>query len=188
MPHNQKIFPGKAKNILVVCCKRKEDKGIQSIARKLKPYSTVRGWLVWMVRRGLGGGLDQKSTRRKRILGQQMLKKIMEWTCRDPSRYWFGQASWRLDMVNELIRMETGRRAKPRTLRGILHRLGLSYSKPKPVPRKTASAEEQNMFKERVKRTILGVSEHGYAVFAVNEQTSAQNVAGLRVASGQEPR
>ena len=50
-----------------------------------------------------------------------------------------------------------------------MRRLGLSYSKPRPVPRKTAPAEEQDMFKERVKRTILGVSGHGYAVLAVDE-------------------
>ena len=37
------------------------------------------------------------------------------------------------------------------------------------MPRKTAPAEEQGMFKERVKRTILGVSGHGYAVLAVDE-------------------
>ena len=45
-----------------------------------------------------------------------------------------------------------------RTLRRILRRLGLSYSKPRPVPHKTAPMEEQNMFKERMKRTILGVA------------------------------
>ena len=72
-------------------------------------------------------------------------------------------------MVNEMIRRETGRHARPRTLRRILRRLGLSYSKPRPVPRKTAPAEEQDMFKERVKMTILGVSGHGYAVLAVDE-------------------
>ena len=54
-------------------------------------------------------------------------------------------------------------------MRRILRRLGLSYSKPRPVPHKTAPAGEQNMFKERVKRTILGVSGHGYAVLAVDE-------------------
>ena len=37
------------------------------------------------------------------------------------------------------------------------------------MPRKTAPAEEQDMVKERVKRTILGVSGHGYAVLAVDE-------------------
>ena len=127
------------------------------------------GRLVRMMRRGLGGRFDRKSTGRKKILGPQTLKKIMEWTRWDPSRYGFEPVSWHLDMVNEMLRRETDRHAKPRTLRRILRRLGLSYSKPRPVPRKTAPAGEQNMFKERVKRTILGVSGHGYTVLAVDE-------------------
>ena len=121
----------------------------------MRPYSTIRDWLVRMVRRGLGGRFDRKSTRGKKILNPQALKKIMGWTRRDPSRYGFGSESWRLDMVNEMIRREAGRHARPRTLRKILRRLGLSHSKPRPVPRKTATAEGQDMFKERVKRTIL---------------------------------
>ena len=162
--------PGRARDILVACCKRKEGNGIWPIARELmRPYSTIRGWLVRMVRRGLGGRFDRKSTGRKKIPSPQTLKKVMGWTRRDPSRYGFGPVSWRLDMVNGMIRRETGRHARPRTLRRILRRLGLSYSKPRPVPRKTAPAEEQDMFKERVKRTILGVSGHGYAVLAVDE-------------------
>ena len=55
----------------------------------------------------------------------------MGWTRRDPSRYGFGLASWRLDMVNEMIRRETGRHARLRTLQRILRRLDLSYSKPR---------------------------------------------------------
>ena len=162
--------PGKARDILVACCKRKEGNGIWPIARELiRPYSTIRGWLVRMVRRGLGGRFDRKSTGRKKILNPQTLKKIMGWTRRGPSRYGFGPASWRLDMVNGMIRREIGRHARPRTLRRILRRLGLSYSKPRPVPRKTATAEGQDMFKERVKRTILGVSGHVYAVLAADE-------------------
>ena len=109
-----------------------------------------------MVRRGLGGRFDRKSTGRKKILSPQTLKKIMGWTRRDPSRYGFGPASWRLDMVNEMIRKETGRRARPRTLRRILRRLGLSYSKPRPVPRKTAPAEEQDIVQEKCEKDDLG--------------------------------
>ena len=162
--------PGKARDVLVARCKRKRGNGIWPIAREMmRPYSTIRGRLVRMVRRGLGGRFDRKSTGRKKILNLQALKKIRGWTRRDPSGYGFGPASWRLDMVNEMIRMETGRHARPRTLQRILRRFSLSYSKPRPVPRKTAPAEEQDMFKERVKRTILGVSGHGYAVLAVDE-------------------
>ena len=81
--------PGKARDILVACCKRKEGKGIWSIARELmRPYSTVRGWLVRMMRCGLGGRFDRKSTGRKKTLGQHILKKIMEWTRWDPLEVW----------------------------------------------------------------------------------------------------
>ena len=70
----------------------------------MRPYSTIRGWLVRMVRRGLGGRFDRKSTGRKKILNPQTLKKIMGWTRRDPSRYGFGPASWRLDLMFSIIR------------------------------------------------------------------------------------
>ena len=134
----------------------------------MRPYSTVRGWLVRMVQRSLSGKFDQKSAGRKRILCPQILEKIIEWTCRDSLGHGFGQMSWHLDMVDEMIRRETGRHAMSRTLRRILRHLGHSYSKPRPVPRKTALAEEQNMFKEMVKKTIVGVSGHEYALLAVD--------------------
>ena len=41
----------------------------------MRPYSTVRGWLVRMMRRGLGGRFDLKSTERKKILDSQTSKK-----------------------------------------------------------------------------------------------------------------
>ena len=122
-----------------------------------------------MARRGLDGRFDRKSTGRKRILDQNILKKIMKWTCMDPSKYGFESASWRLDMASEMIRREVGMHARPCTLRRILRYLGISHSKLRPVPRKTAPAEEQKAFKERIRRMILGVSGHGYAVLAVDE-------------------
>ena len=96
--------PGKTRDILVACCKRKEGKGIWFIARELmRPYSTVCGWLVRMMRRGLGRRFDQKSTGRKKILGPQTLKKIMEWTRWDPSRYGFEPAPWHLESRSQII-------------------------------------------------------------------------------------
>ena len=118
---------------------------------------------------GLDGRHDRKPTGRRRILGRDVLAKIKEWVGRDPSEYGFGPASWRLDMVNEMVRRETGRHARPRTLRRILRRLGFSYSNPRPVPRKTAPAAEQSAFRERVKRMVFGLSRHRYVTLAVNE-------------------
>ena len=82
--------PDKIRDILVDCCRYKEGNGIRSIARELmRSYSMVRDWFVRMARRGLDGRLDRKSTGRKKILGQHILKKTMEWTRWDPSRYGF---------------------------------------------------------------------------------------------------
>ena len=152
----KKTPPDKDGDILVACCRRKDGRGMWFITRELmRLYSTVRAWLVRMARRGLGGIFDRKSTGRKKILVPNVLKKITEWTCMDPSKYGFESASWRLYMVNEMISRETGRRAKPRTLRRILCRLGLSYSKPRPVPRKTVPAWEQDAFKEKTKGRFM---------------------------------
>ena len=47
----KKTPPGKARDILVACCRRKDGRGIRSIARELmRAYSTVHDWLV----RGFG--------------------------------------------------------------------------------------------------------------------------------------
>ena len=43
----KKTPPGKVRDILVVCCKRKDGKGMRSIARELmKPHSTIHGILL----------------------------------------------------------------------------------------------------------------------------------------------
>ena len=81
---------GKARDILIACCKRKDGRGMRSIARELmRPYSTVRDWLVRITHRGLDGRFDRKSTGRRKILSPDILKKITEWTRWDPSRYGF---------------------------------------------------------------------------------------------------
>ena len=160
----------RAKFRLLVCLARKRGHSIRRISRDLKtPYSTIRDWLLRMRGRGLKGRFNARPKGRRAGLPLQILRTVRRWLKRSPKRCGFQTGSWRLDMVNEMIRRETGRHTRPRTLRRILRRLGLSYSKPRPVPRKTAPTEEQDMFKESVKRTILGVSGHGYAVLAVDE-------------------
>ena len=59
----KKTPPGKARDILAACCKRKDGRGMRSIARELmRPYSTTRDWLVRITHRGLDGRFDRKST------------------------------------------------------------------------------------------------------------------------------
>ena len=124
----------------------------------------------------------------RRTLSPQTLKKIMGWTRRDLSRYGFGPASWRLDMVIEMIRPETGRFARPRTLRRILrHCSSCSYSKPRTVPRKTAPAEEQWHVQGKGKKDDSGRGPgHGYrGAGSRRGRRHARDIARIRVAPGQ---
>ena len=49
---------------------RKRGASLREIARLMKPFSTVRGWLARMAERGIEGMWDKKSTGRKKILNQ----------------------------------------------------------------------------------------------------------------------
>ena len=95
----------------------------------------------------------------------------------DPSKYGFGSVSWSLDMVNEMIRRKAGMYARPRTLRRILRCLGLSYFKPRLVPRKTAPAWEQDTFKEKTKGRFVSV-HYGewYSMYLLWLQTSSSPI------------
>lgn len=70
---------GKARDILLACYKYMGGMDIRAIAcDMIKPYTTVRSWLARMAGRGLDGRFDLKSTGRKKILGEDTLKKITE--------------------------------------------------------------------------------------------------------------
>ncbi len=161
---------GKARDILVACCKRKDGMSLRAISGSMmRPYSTVRGWLVRLVQDGLNGRFDKKSTGRKRILDEHTVRMIRNWLYEDPSKFGFASASWSLGMVRDAIRSRICAFGCIRTLQRALHRIRFSYTKPRPAPRKSATTEEQEQFKEKTKRTILSVISRGYAVLAGDE-------------------
>ena len=65
-----------------------------------------------------------------------------------PEKHGFESGAWSLGMVGALLKREFGIACPPRTLRRTLRRMGFSYIKPRPVPIKSASREEQEAFKE----------------------------------------
>ena len=61
---------GKPKEMLRACFMRKKDMSLREIAEQLEvPFSTIRGWLVRVMKRGMNGIYDKKSPGRKRMLG-----------------------------------------------------------------------------------------------------------------------
>ena len=75
----KKMSCGKPQYMLSTCYMRKRGASLREIARQLmKPFSTIRGWLVRMTERGINGIWDKKSTGRKRILDRSDLKMFEE--------------------------------------------------------------------------------------------------------------
>ncbi len=161
---------GKARDILVACHKRKAGMSLHAISSAMmKPYSTIRGWLVRVTRRGLAGRFDKKSTGRRRMLGERSVWMIKAWLLEAPSKFGFESASWSTRMLLGVIMDWIGMGASARTLRRVLRRLGFSYTKPRPVPRRSATAEEQKRFKEETTESILGMISSGRTVLAGDE-------------------
>ncbi len=161
---------GKARDILVACHKRKAGMSLHAISEAMmRPYSTIRGWLVRIAKRGLAGRFDKKSTGRKRMLGEHAVGMIKAWLHGEPSKFGFESASWSTRMLLEAIRRRIGTSTSARTPRRVLHRLRSSYTKPRPVPRRSATAEDQKRFKEETAESILGMVSDGYAVLAGDE-------------------
>ena len=175
----KEISCGKPRDILMACLHRKTCLCLREIARQLmRPWSTVRGWLVRITKRGIAGIWDKKSTGRKRILNPSDVKKMEKWMYENPAEYGFQPASWNMDMVVDMFKRMIGKcRCTQRTLRRALQLSGFSYSKPRPILCLSASPEAQEKFKVEVKKEITRLYKLGYAVFAGDE---TRNVEGIR--------
>ena len=169
---------GKPRDILAACYLRKGGASLREIARQLmKPFSTVRGWLVRMTERGIEGIWDRKSTGRKKILDQSDLKMFEEWLYTDPVTCDFQSASWNMDMIVTMFgRIHGACRCTKRTLQRAMKRMGFSYSKPRPIPYQSASLEEQQKFKNDTNREITRLHGLGYAIIVADE---ARNIEGI---------
>ena len=132
-----------------------------------RPYSTIRDWLVRLHRRGPRGRFDRRRGKRKRILDNQVLRKLKAWLAEDPAAHGFQSSDWHLDMILELLRTRAWTQCSGRTLERALRRMHFSYRKiSRPVPHNSTSDEEQEAFMKEVGNRIAELRGLEYAVFA----------------------
>ena len=132
-------------------------------------YSAVRDWLVRMHAGNLGRRFDRKRTGRKRMLTGAVLAYIKRWLNGSPQRYEFEAGSWQINMVLEMVRKRLGISCRVRTLKRVLRRLGFSYSKPRPIPDRSASEAEQEEFKQETAELLEEMGKQGHAVMVCDE-------------------
>ncbi len=161
---------GKSKQVLEACRRRKEGQGIHSMAREMgMNYSTVQGWLARMHPGNLDRRFDRKSTGRRRVLPAAVLKYVEKLLDCSPQKYKFEAGSWQINMVMELIMKKFGMTCNSHTLKRAMRRMGFSYSKPRPIPDKSASEEEQEKFKQETADMIRAAGRQGYVVRVCDE-------------------
>ena len=161
---------GKSKQVLEACRRRKEGQGIHSMAREMgMNYSTVQGWLTHMHPGNLGRRFDRKSTGRKKVLPAAVLKYVERLLGCSPQKHKFETGSWQVSMVMELIMKKFGMAVNSHTLKRAMRRMGFSYSKPRPIPDKSASKEEQEKFKQETAGMIREACKQGYVVRVCDE-------------------
>ena len=105
------------------------------------------GWPV-MHPGNLDRRFDRKSTGRRRVVPAAVLKYVEKLLDCSPQKYKFEAGSWQINMVMELVMKKFGMTFNPYTLKRAMRRMGFSYSKPRPIPDKSASEEEQEKFKQ----------------------------------------
>ena len=162
--------PGMPQIILRVCELRKKGMGIQPIMRKLKQaYSTVRGWLLRMMDADLDRRFDKQRGRKKQNLDAAAREAILEWIDNSPTVYGFAAGTWQLDMILAMLYRELNIKCKPRTLRRVLDRAWCSYTKARPIPRKSVTKEEQEEFMNETNATLEELITKGHVVLCGDE-------------------
>ncbi len=161
---------GKTKQVPEACHRRKEGRSIRGTARGMGlACSTVRDWLVRMHAGGLNRRFERRRAGRKRTLTGAILKHIKRWLNGSPQTYGFEAGSWQINMVQEMLRERFGISCRVRTLKRMLGRLGFSYSKPRPIPDKSASKAEQEEFKRETARLLEEMTRQGHVVQVCDE-------------------
>ena len=112
---------------------------------------------------------DRRHAGRKRMLTGAVLTYIKRWLNGSPQRYKFEAGSWQINMVLEKVRERFGISCEVRTLRRVLKRLGFSYRKPRPIPDKSASKEEQEKFKQETAKILDEMIKQGHVVQVCDE-------------------
>ena len=162
--------PGKAQIILRACELRKKGMGIRPIMRNLQQaYSTVRGRLLRMMGTGPDRRHDKQRGRKKKKLDAAARKAILEWVDNSPRKYGFAAGTWQLAMILVMLERELNIKCKPRTLRRVMKKIKCSYTKARPVPRKSATKEEREAFVSEANATLEELMAQDYVVLCGDE-------------------
>ena len=138
----------KAKVRLLAAILRKEGKTFNVIGSSLKyPLTTVRDWLIRLQSEGISRKCNKKQPGRLKKLTDKQIENLKPILSTSPQEQGFPFIIWTTKLVMQLIKMLYNVSYKPHQVRRILHSLGFSCQKPRPIHRK-ANLNLQENFKK----------------------------------------
>lgn len=138
----------KSKMRLLAAIKRREGKSIDAIAHDLSiGRRKAHEWLRRFVERGLQGAYDIKQAGRPKRLTEKQLRGLKKDLLMGPQKFGFSKQLWTTRMVQDHIRKKYHVEYVDRHMRRLLHMMGFSIQKPRPVHYK-ADKRSQERFKK----------------------------------------
>ncbi|KCZ71397.1 transposase [Candidatus Methanoperedens nitroreducens] len=144
----QKENDPKAKIRLLAAILRKEGKTLEEISLAVKhPLTTVGDWLRRLHTEGISRKNNKKQSGRPKRLTDKQIEDLKPILFKSPQEQGFPFIIWTTKLVIHLIEKLYNVSYKPLQVRRILHRLGFSCQKPRPIHRK-ANINLQEDFKK----------------------------------------
>lgn len=143
---------GEAKPRVRLLCalRRKQGWSIDEIAGSLElPRRTVHGTLWRFVEHGLGAVYDAPRAGRPHYLTLKQREDLRRRLLAGPQANGFREGSWGTRMVLHVVEQRYGRHYTREHMTRLLHKLGFSRQKPRPVNARKPSKKEIRAFKKK---------------------------------------
>ena len=131
---------------------RKQQKTYSQISASLDVLpSTLSYWLNRMDAEGITASHHRVHPGKQSFLSPSQLVSLQKQLMQSPQSFGFASTVWSTRMIIQHIKKQYGIQYAARGIRDLLHRIGFSSKKPRPIHHKSASKYVQNRFKKTQK-------------------------------------
>ena len=142
----------KAKLRLKAAILRKQQKTYSQICSSLDVLpSTLSYWLNRMHVEGVVASHHRTHPGKQSFLSQSQLVSLQKQLMQSPQAHGFASTVWSTRMIIQHVKKQFGAQYAARGIRDLLHRIGFSSKKPRPIHHKSASIQQQKRFKKTQK-------------------------------------
>lgn len=164
---NSKEKESKAKMRLLCCIQRKQGRTFTEITQSLNVASaTLSDWLLRIQDGGLKSRYDVKKQGRQCWMSPKQLNQLRKDLMQSPENHGFASTVWSTRMIVQYVKNKYGFSYVARSMQDLLHRIGFSSKKPRPIHHKSASKEVKNRFKKTQKGQSKNTQNQGTPRFA----------------------